>query len=197
MDYYSFGKDGDDMKINTKEMQEEVRHLTAILEEYKEVKLNLFNKLEEATSVWQDGISPSFEEKIYVEKQNTAYLVQQVEAIEKTYQTVYEQYNCIGSNIECNLDARQILLDKTNYFLGELKNIASLFNRIDTSFFYVEKELILKQKEKIELQIKQLEYLKVAMTNFFNRLEKIEKTTGTQLGKIHENTVTEFELIID
>ncbi len=180
------------MEIDTTKLKSSISSLEALLNEYEEIKLNLFNQLKNSVINWQDGNSIQFDNAIYVEKQEAEKFYDSLVNKKELFQTIYDKYSEFGKKISCKLGNKTALLRTIDYCINYANYAINEFNYIDTGFSYGELNSIMNQKGKIEQVKTDLTALRSQVSEIFNKIENIEVEIRGKVRELEENHIPEF-----
>lgn len=177
------------IKINTNELKNEIIILNSYINEYEDIKLNLFNQLKESCIAWQDGESLEFDNKICNEKQTTENLYQSLKDKVKILDFIYDKYIELGKDIICNLDKKNTILSKLSAFENEINEIIKDYNNImaNCNEFGISNQI-----EKI---LKLKDNLKEVKENFldtFNKIFIFEQTIKEKIKSLEVVQINDF-----
>lgn len=185
------------IEVDVLELKNHIDKLNFLIDKYEEVYLNMFNQLKEACINWQDGNSLNFDDKIYLEKEEAELLIQTLKDKKNIYTQIYNSYIDIGKKIKCNLDSRESLLLEFDRRIQSVNDILNEFQNIDNSFYYVEYQNIINQRNRV-IQIKaNLARIKNNVSNLFNKIIEIEQDIQEEIKKIEEIKINDFNFLLN
>ena len=98
------------IEVNVTNLRCNIAVLTEILNNLAEVQINLFNQLKNSCIDWQDGHSIEFDDRIFLDHQETDDVYVTLNQRIAIYDLVCARYSEIGQKIKCDLDGKDILL---------------------------------------------------------------------------------------
>lgn len=182
------------LKINCTEVKSQIDSLTALFQELDEIELNIFNQLKDACINWQDGYSTAFDEKVYLDKEESDLLLQFLLDKKDVLNFLYDKYSDIGKEIKCNLNSRDVLVNLISNCENQLNSILKEFEKIDTS--YSELYSINKQKSKLLTVKSELSEIKGVVIKTYDRIEKIEEEVKMKLDNLSGIKINDFEFYL-
>lgn len=183
------------IEININEIKNNINSLQTLIEQYEEIKLNIFNNLKDVCINWQDGNSLVFDNKIFLEKQETELLIETIKAKKEVFNFIYEKYSDIGRKIRCNLNNKTTLLNTIDNCYNQAINILNEFNKIDRSFYYTELNSIQNQKEKIITVKNKISIIKTKTSKLYSKIEIIEEEVKKKIKELEEIKINSFDYI--
>lgn len=180
------------IEVSVAELKKNVDKLQKIIDEYENIQLNIFNQLKESTLNWQDGNSIKFNDSIYLEKKETDLFFQSLQNKKKIYEYICNKYGEIGNRIKCSLNDKQSLFYEIDNCYNEVVDLLREFNKIDTSFYFNEQDLIFLQQQKISKVKNELKNMKISVSNFFNKIEFIENEIKEKINNLDEIKVNDL-----
>lgn len=180
------------MEIDTSKLKNSISSLEALIDEYEDIKLNLFNQLKNSVINWQDGNSIQFDNAMYLEKQETEIFYESLLKKKELFQTIYDKYSEIGKKISCKLGNKNALLRTVDYCINYANYAINEFNYIDTGFSYGELASIMDQKRKIEQIKNELSDLRSQLSDIFNKIEAIEIEIRAKVRELDINHIPDF-----
>ena len=177
--------------IDLTKLKNEIDKVKVIIDEYEEIQQNIFNQLKDSCINWQDGNSLVFEEKTYHEKQESELLLLSLKNKKEIYDFIYNSYSEIGKKIKCNLESKKNVLSSIENCISKTSIILNDFNKIDTSFYYYEKNDICKQKNCIKNIHRSLTNIKNSISKMY--AEKIEKEILIKIQELDNIKVNDFD----
>lgn len=163
------------IEINVKDLNENVTELNNIILSYQESDLNLFNMMKNLTLFWQDNHAKIFFDQLEKEQISRSQLIKEIQKRKDIYQYIYNEYHHFGNKIKCNLDAKDVVINKIDNCIQKTKEIIELFNQIDITKNYKGREKIIKDREKMVNILTDYENSKIEIKKFFDQIEKIEQ----------------------
>lgn len=176
------------MEINTSELKNKITSLENLLNEYEEIKLNLFNQLKNSVINWQDGNSIQFDNAMYVEKQETEKIYESMLNKKKLFQTIYERYCDIGNKISCKLGNKNALIRTVDYCISYANSAISAFDGIDTSVAGSAIGL----KSRIEGVKSELGNIRERLIQLFDKIEAAEVEIRAKVKELEDNHIPDF-----
>ena len=182
--------------VDMGELSNNIMGLTALIDEYENIKLNLFNQLKDSCINWQDGNSVKFDNEIYLEKQESDLFLQALKSKKEIFELVYTKYHEFGNKIKCNLNNKNSLLGQIDDCYNKAQNIINSFNYIDRSFYYSEIYSISLQKDVIVGVRNKLSTIKTQVVNLFNKIENIEKEVKNKINALEAIKINDFDFYL-
>ncbi len=182
--------------VDMGELSNNIMGLTALIDEYENIKLNLFNQLKDSCINWQDGNSVKFDNEIYLEKQESDLFLQALKSKKEIFELVYTKYHEFGNKIKCNLNNKNSLLGQIDDCYNKASNIINSFNYIDRSFYYSEIYSISLQKDVIVGVRNKLSTIKTQVVNLFNKIENIEKEVKNKINALEAIKINDFDFYL-
>ncbi len=180
-------------EVDTTELMGSLDSLKSLLEEYEEIKSNLFNQLNMSCMDWHDGNSMQFDNHIYEDRKESDFLLTSLKMRQKLFEFIYAKYNSIGKKIRCNLNKKSSLMRTFDDCLEELQDILNEFGNIDRSFYYSEQSLIDNQRRKIFKMKSDVKFGKEQAKNLFSKIEEIEKEISVKIKELDEIKISDFD----
>lgn len=181
------------LEVNNTNLKIEIAVLTKLINQYEEIKLNMFNQLKDACINWQDGNSLEFENQIYLENQEVDLILDSLNDKKEVLDFIYTQYSELGKTIKCNLNNRNTLVNLISNCQSQVNSILNDFNNLDRSFYYIEQEAIANQKNKIlDTQTKLIE-INNSITKNYNKIEEIENAIQEKINKLEKIKINDFD----
>lgn len=181
------------LEVNNINLRKEIEQLSTLINEYEEIQLNMFNQLKDSSINWQDGNSIEFENKIYLEKQESNSLLQCLKDKKEILEFIFDKYSEMGKKIKCNLNNKSTVINSILNCQSQINNILNDFNKIDTSFYYSEKNLILKQKQNLLNVKKELLAVKKSIEKNYQKIEEIEKEIKSKINTLVDIKINDFD----
>lgn len=181
------------IEINITDLRNNILSLGSLIDQYEEIELNLFNQLKDSCINWQDGNSIEFDNKVYLEKQETNFLLQSLNSKKEVLNYIYDKYSEIGKKIRCNLNNKTTLLHAIDNCYSQAVNIINEFNKIDKSFYYSEQHSIQSQKNKLTDVKNKLREIKTEASKIYNKIETIEEEVNTKIKQLEEIKINSFD----
>lgn len=182
------------IQIDTINLRNEINTLNSYIDECEEIQLNLFNQLKDSCINWQDGYSQKFDSKMYLEKQKSNEMIQNLKDKVAVYDFVCDEYSSIGKVISCNLDGKNKIteqIDKCRLLIGSVGR-----KYYDIDFwgaagydFETEATRLLDLKEK-------LLSMKNSTHSTFYKIDKIEKQAKLKIDQLDKFNLDDFEFDI-
>ncbi len=183
------------IEVNILELKNNIISLNSLIEEYKEIKLNLFNQLKESCISWQDGNSTLFDNGVNLDKREIELFINSLLAKKNVFEFVYNKYEAIGKKIKCNLLNKNALIDSIDNCINNCQSIIDEFNRIDRSFYYNEQQSISSQKNRIFGVKENLIEIKSSVSAMYNKIEAIEKSVNLKIKELDEIKKNNFDFV--
>lgn len=181
------------IEVNITELKNNINNLNGLIDEYEEIQLNLFNQLKDSCINWQDGNSIAFDEKMYLEKQESNLLLQNLRNQKKIYNLIYDKYSELGNKIRCNLNNKTTLLKVIDNCYNQASQIINEFNLIDRSFYYYEQYSISNQREKIVDTRNKLSEIKTTTYEIYDKIEQIEEEINAKIKELETIKINSFD----
>lgn len=187
-------KKGDIMlDVDTAELKSFLDNLKSLLDEYEEIKSNLFNQLKMSCMDWHDGNSTQFDNHIYEDRKESDLMLTSLKMRQSLFEFIYAKYNSFGKKIRCNLNKKSSLMGTFDDCLEELQDILNEFGNIDRSFYYSEQSLIDNQRRKIFKMKSDVKSYKENAKNLFSKIEEIEKEISAKIKELDEIKISDFD----
>ena len=90
--------------VNVSDLRSDVNRMNNLIDEMEEIKLNLFNQLEDSCVNWYDGNSFVFNEKIHLDSKEMDEVISTLKEKREVYDYICFKYGELGNKIKCNLD---------------------------------------------------------------------------------------------
>lgn len=181
------------IEIDIELLKNEINKLNTNISELEEIELNLFNQLKEACINWQDFNSKKFDNRIYLDKNESNNIINFLIQKKQIYEAIVEKYNQIGKKIKCNVNNSQTLFNVIEEYIIQLSDITKEFNKIDMSFYYEEQQQILEAKNKITETQNILNEYKNNLSSLFKTIYQIEEDIKNKIKLIEELKINELE----
>lgn len=181
------------LEVNNLELKNKIDALNTLISEYEEIQLNIFNQLKDVCINWQDGNSIEFDNKIYLEKEESDLILQALNDKRDILNFIYNKYSDIGKKIKCNLNNKNTLIHSINNCQSQINNILNEFNKIDNSFYYSEYQSIINQKNKIISVKNKMSEVKNSVTKNYDRIEEIENDVKEKINNLLEIKINDFD----
>lgn len=184
------------INVDIENLKNDVYNLKKLIDEYEDIKMNLFYQLKESTTNWQDGNSIKFSDKIYLEKNETDLLLQSLKEKSDIFNYIHNKYSEFGKKILCNLNEKNTLINSINNCYNQAVSIVNEFNYIDRSFYYDEMYSIQNQKNKIITVKNKLAEIKNEVLNLYKKIEEIENEVSIKIKRLEEIKINNFDFNI-
>ena len=180
------------IEVDIEKLNNNIMTLSSLINEYEEIRLNLFNQLKDSTLNWHDGNSINFENEIYLEKQDSELFLGTLKSKQEFFEFVYNKYQGIAKKIKCNLNNKNSLISIIDTCYNSASDAINSFNSIDRSFSYPELSSIDNQK-KVLIDIKnQLNDIKKEVYNLFDKIDNIEKEINSKINALQEIKINDY-----
>lgn len=180
------------INVDVTELRENVNELKKIINEYEVIQLNIFNQLKESTVNWQDGNSIKFSDAILLEKKESDLFLESLQNLNKIYDYICRSYGEIGNKIEYYMNNKQKLFTMIDVCYSEVIGILNEFDRIDTTFYFSEQNIIFFQKQKINELKAQISSIKRSFNELFSKIENIDKNIKNQIQTLDKLKINKF-----
>ena len=181
------------LEFDIASLKNDINKLNALIDEYEEIQLNLFNELKNSCLNWQDGNSIEFENKIYLEKVESSSIFRALTDKKEVLNFIYDKYSDLGKKIKCNLNGKNLLIHCIEDCENQINVIINEFNRVDNSFYYWEQQSITNQKNKIIKVKTELSEVKTTIIKTFSNLEEVEREVRKKMKKFEMLKITDFD----
>lgn len=175
------------ININTKNINSEIVSLNKLIEDYNTNYLNLFNNINQIQSSWIGETAEKYFDQINQDKMNTEKLLNQIKSEEEIYKYIYNSYKELGSSIKCNLNAKEELINKVNNCIDKSTEILNIYQSINTSKAYEERDSIIKKRENTKKVLNKYKEVKENIKKVYQKIEEIEQEVNTRIDKIIES----------
>ena len=182
------------LEVNVPNLKNIVENLNSLINEYEEVKLNLFNQLNDSCVNWQDGNSIEFDNRIYYEKTEADLFFGSLKNKKAVYDFIHDKYSEIGKKIRMNLNARTKVISSLDRCCQQATTVINLFSNVDTGYRYGGE--INAQKAKIVAVKKELENLKNEVNNLYTKVEQIETEIRAKIDALEIVKINGFDFVI-
>lgn len=182
--------------VDLEELNNNIIELTTLINEYENIKLNLFNQLKDSCINWQDSNSIQFDNEIYLEKQESDLFLQALKSKKDLLELIHSKYHEFGNKIKCNSNNKNSLLGKIDDCYNKAQSIINSFNYIDRSFYYPEIYSISLQKDVIVGIRDKLSTIKTQTVNLFNKIENIEKEVKNKINALETIKINDFDFYL-
>lgn len=176
--------------VDTIELKNYIDSLNSLIEEYEEIKLNLFNQLNNSFMNWQDGNSLVFESKIFEEKQEASLILTSLKNKKDVFSLIYNKYVEIGKQIKCNLDNKESLIRNIDGVINETNSVINSFNGVDMGYFGGD---IMAAKNKIVAAKGKLIEVKDSVSKMYNRIEEMERLINNKIKELEVVKINSFD----
>ena len=181
------------LEVNVADLKNDLEVLNLLIEQYDDARLNLFNQLKESCINWQDGNSIEFDNKIYLEKQESDLFLQSLKGKKEVFDYMCDKYGEIGKNIKCNLESKDAIINTIDNCYNKVVDLVSEFDKIDKSFSYPEQYSIQRQRERI-LEIKnELSEIKNEISKSYEKIADIENQVSVKISKLETIKINSFD----
>lgn len=182
------------INIDTKNLAAELAELNNLLDDYEDIYLNLYNEISSVSFFWQDKNEMRYLDEINTEKQKSKNAILELNNIKDIYNYLLTNYQEIGNNIKCNMDAKDSIISRINTYLLKLNNIIALYNSLDLSFCTSVIPMINSEKQILNNEKKNVQRIKESLQQNFNKIETIEKTINLKISKINLEIIKNKEM---
>ena len=181
------------LDINILDLNLEAKKLNALIEEYENIQLNIFNQLKDSCVNWQDGNSLLFNDKIYQEKQESELFLLNLKKRKELYDFIYSNYIEIGKKIKCNLANQNSVLFFIDNCCEQIDSILYEYSKLDYGINIADV-----QKQIIELNNikKGLLDIKNNIKKMCEKIRKIENEILLKIQNIEDVFINEFDFDI-
>lgn len=183
------------MRVLTFELKHEIDLLNSLIEQYEEIKLNLFHQLEDSCLNWHDGNSVSFEEKVYAEKKEADRNLEILKSKKEIYDYIYMKYSVFGKKIVCDLGKKNEVMRMLFDCEKSFRVISNSFDNLYSGFHYEKKADVFEVRSKFFKLRNQFLNLKEQIEMSFKKFEQIEKEISNKISELEELSVQDFEFI--
>lgn len=181
------------LEINTSELKNIIDSLNSLINEYELIQLNIFNQLKNCTINWQDGNSLVFDDKIYLDKQESKRILELLNEKKELYDYIYRSYSDIGKKIRFNLNGKNAIIYAIDDCCNKATSIINEFYNINRSFYYSEQNSIFYQKDRIIGVRNQLSEIKNSIIKLYDRIEVIEREIKNKITKLEKIKINDFD----
>lgn len=181
------------IEVNIEELNKNIMVLSSLINEYEEIKLNLFNQLKDSTLNWHDGNSLNFESKIYVEKQDSDLFLEEIKSKKALFSLVYSKYQEIAKKIRCNLNNKNSLISVLNACYNSATDAINSFNSLERGISCPELNDADNQRNVIIGVRNKLSDIKRETTNLLNKIDNIEKEIHNKINTLEDIKINDFD----
>lgn len=183
------------INIDVKEMNNKIIELNNIIDDYNLTYLNLFNSINQLSESWIGNDATIFFTCMEKEKTETTELINRMKYQKEIYKYIYESYREIGNKIKCNLDAKDTIFSKVDNCIDKTKEIINLYQNINITKSYDEKESINKKYESTKRILNKYEKVKENIKKVYIKIEEIEHEINRKLETLEPMQINELENI--
>lgn len=185
------------MKINIDKLKINITEYNKLVEEYENICQNYYYELESDTNYWSSPYANYFFSLIAEEKKENKKFYQELSSLTKIFNYLILKYESLGSKINFDEKNKDTILNKINNY--KIDDIINIYDNLDLSFCPQEKNLIEKQKTKLQTTKVNINKYKKNIKNYFSTIEEIENQIKLKLSKltispIKENSLLEHKL---
>lgn len=182
------------INIDVKEMNNKIIELNNTIDEYNLTYLNLFNSINQLSESWISNNATNFFACMEHEKIETEELINSMKSQKDIYKYIYENYREIGNKVKCNLDAKDTIFTKVDNCIYKTKEIINLYQDINITKNYEEKESINKKYESTKKVLNKYKCIKENIKRIYGKIEEIEHEINRKLENIEPMQVDELEI---
>ena len=181
------------LEVNVSDLKNDLETLNLLIEQYDDIRLNLFNQLKESCINWQDANSIEFDNKIYLEKQESDLFLQSLKDKKEVFDYICDKYSEIGKSIKFNLESKDTIIHTIDNCYNKVVDLLSEFDKIDRSFSYPEQYSIQRQRKRI-LEIKaKLSDIKNEIFKNYKKIADIENKVSVKISKLETIKINSFD----
>ena len=169
------------ISIDVKNIGYNISKLNKTIEEYESTYLNLFNTTNSIQTLWTGVVAENYFEEINHDKLETQKLIEKIKNRQELYKYIYDSYKELGNKINCNLNAKDEIITKINNCINTSKEILKIYESIDITKNYKEKEKIQKHQETTKKILKRYKTIKENVQMIYSNIEEIEKKINKEL----------------
>lgn len=181
------------IEVNIEELNKNIMMLSSLINEYEEIKLNLFNQLKDSTLNWRDGNSIEFENEIYLEKQDSELFLETIKTKKELFDLVYNRYQEIAKKIKCNLNNKSTLMSVLDTCYNSATEAINSFNSLDRSLSCPELGDADSQKRVIIEVRSKIGDVKRETINLLDKIDNIEKEINEKTNALEEIKINDFD----
>lgn len=179
--------------VNVSNLKDDIANLEILIQEYEEIKLNLFNRLKDSTIDWVDSKSVKFSDAIYLDKQETEVFIQSLKDKKDMFKFIYEKYIKLGKQIKCNLDGQKTIIGNIDDCIGQIDSIIEEFDKIKIVKDERVQSMINYEKNRARKVREYLKSLKKDIIKIFGEIEEIEKSINVKISSLEVVRINEFD----
>ena len=120
------------MKVETNKLYSSYINLQSFVKKYEDSVNNIQLCYNDLSNYWKDNNTELFFEKINLNKKNVQKNLQDLKDVLALYKEIYNKYKSIGINIECNLDNKNIVINKIDDCIKLIDNIKSKYLSLES-----------------------------------------------------------------
>lgn len=182
------------MYVNVNDIKAEVDNFNALLDEYEENYLNLYNEISKASFYWQDVKSLAFFENIKHERMQVVNNYNQLTDYKNIYVYIYDKYQELGNKIKFDLEMKDNIMNSINNCNNKLKTIIRKYFNLDLSFCPFESEILKREIRKVESMQSNLLEIKSNIKDIYQRIENIEAEVARKFNLLNVDYIKENDI---
>ena len=172
------------MLIKIEKLKTELDKYNETVSKYEELKIGLYNELKNLTNFWQDERTEEFFDKVNSQKIECEEIISDMNNISEVYTYIIQSYEDLGNEIEFDLSQRDELMSKFKKCINVFDDIIEIYESMNLSLID-EKEIFLKQKEKVIKTKKRLVEYKINIDTILSEINEIEAQVKSKIRNIN------------
>ena len=159
--------------------------------EYTKIQFNFYNNIE-TFSLWKGNVANTFFSNISNDKISMEKIIEELENINKIIEYINKKYSEIGKKIKFNIDRFEEIQEKIINISEDNNNLNNQLDNIDNSFCdVIERDILEKTKNNINITNKQTNNSKEKIKNITNTIKEIETKIKYMISKIEIELIEE------
>lgn len=171
-----------------------LKQLNQTIEEYEQIDKNILNALKNSSFFWNDNIAKTFFNEIDKEHLNNEKVITNLKNNSEIIAYIINSYSSIGKKIKCNLNSKDLIINKIKNILYNINDILVSYGYLNTSFCPYESYLLYEEKKKINVAYNTLNTMLNNITNNFKKMEQIEKNIKLKISSLNNYVIDNFDI---
>ena len=179
---------GDKMLVRVDRLREELNNYNNILNKYEDLKLKFYSELKHISTLWEDGNTPKFFDKVDTERLDCEEIIKNMKSVYEVYYYIVKSYETIGNEISFDLSKRDTVMVKFDNCINELEYIINIYDNMDLTYIE-ERDRYLNQRKSLDETKKELIDYKEKIDKILSDINDIEIQVNSKIRKIDVNII--------
>lgn len=171
------------MLVDVAGIRKEIQELNILLDEYENIYLNLYNEMLYASSFWVDSKAELFFKDAKIDKLKIMKTLEELKSAKSIYEYIVNTYGELGEKVAFNLNARNIIIDDFNYYIGRLNTVINIYISLDFHLIPNYSYVFYRDKKKMISNRDLMATLRDRIIHSFDKIKEIEDTVNGKISK--------------